>query len=37
MKKLTFILLLISLFAGDAFGQMARKPSPMREPRGAMS
>jgi len=37
MKKLTFILLLISLFTLCAFGQMARKPSPMREPRGAMS
>ncbi|HEX8738461.1 MAG TPA: PEP/pyruvate-binding domain-containing protein [Pyrinomonadaceae bacterium] len=37
MRKLTFILLLISLFAGSAFGQMARKPSPTREPRGAMS
>lgn len=37
MRKLTFILLLLSLFTGDAFGQMSRKPSPMREPRGAMS
>ena len=37
MKKLTFILLLISLWAASGFGQMSKKPSPMREPRGAMS
>jgi hypothetical protein len=37
MKKLTFILLLISLSATNFFGQMSRKPSPTREPAGAMS
>jgi hypothetical protein len=37
MKKLTFILLLFSLSAASGFGQMSRKPSPTREPQGAMS
>jgi hypothetical protein len=39
MRKLTFILLLISLLGtpNAFFGQMSRKPSPTREPRGAMS
>lgn len=37
MKKLTFILLLLALLLPNAFGQMSRKPSPTREPAGAMS
>ncbi|HEX9961370.1 MAG TPA: PEP/pyruvate-binding domain-containing protein [Pyrinomonadaceae bacterium] len=37
MKKLTFILLLISLLATSFFGQMSRKPTPTREPAGALS
>lgn len=37
MKKLAFILTLLSLLAAGGFGQMSRKPSPTREPRGAMS
>jgi rifampicin phosphotransferase len=36
MKKLAFILLLLALLS-NAFGQMSRKPSPTREPAGAMS
>ncbi|MDQ3799185.1 MAG: PEP/pyruvate-binding domain-containing protein [Acidobacteriota bacterium] len=38
MRKLTFILLLILLSGApnSFFGQMSRKPSPAREPRGAM-
>ena len=37
MRKLTFILILLSLSVPGAFGQMSRKPSPTREPAGAMS
>ena len=38
MRKLTFILLLLSFILADSsFAQMARKPTPTREPRGAMA
>lgn len=36
-SKFIFIFLLILLFSIGVFGQMSRKPSPMREPAGAMS